>query len=264
MPVASFPLATIHKNVTCYDTPFDQPSYAPTMLVILRILLTSLPLIALPALAAVDGVDTGITSIGPAMFVFTIAAALVLTLIFRSTVGHLTHFLTGRIGRFRIQRALLARSKDVLHDFILPGAYGGLAKIDHAIMTAGGILCIRTVHYSGIVFGGEDEAQWTNVDGVSRRRFLNPLIQNEGRRRAVQQVMPAVPVANLVIFSGRVEFTSEMPKNVIHVDQLESFVAKFVFGPSKIDDWVAVWLTLQAAILTDEADRKDFAAQISF
>lgn len=234
------------------------------MMLIFRTLLTSFPLIALPALAAVDDVDTGITSVGPAMFVFTIAAALLLTLIFRSTASHFSSFVTKKIGRFRIQRALRSRSNDVLHDFLLPGAYGGIAKIDHAIMTAGGILCIRTVHYNGMVSGGEDEAQWTNVDGVSRRRFLNPLIQNEGRRRALQQVMPEVPVANLVIFSGKVEFTSEMPKNVIHVDALESFISKFIFGPSKIDDWHAVWLSLQAAILKDDADYKDFAAQIGF
>ena len=234
------------------------------MILIFRTLLSSIPLIALPALAAVDSVETGITSVGPAMFVFTIAAALLLTLIFRSTTSHLTRFLTARIGRFRIRRSLLGRSKDVLHDFIIPGAYGGLAKIDHAIMTAGGILCIRTLHYNGIVFGGEDEAQWTNVDGVSRRRLLNPLIQNEGRTRAIQQVVPDVPVANLVIFTGSVEFTSEMPKNVIRVNELESFIAKFVFGPSKVEDWDAVWLTLNAAVLSDEAARKDFAAQISF
>lgn len=234
------------------------------MLLVLRTLLSSLPLIALPALAAVDSVGPGITSVGPAMFVFTIAAALILTLIFRSTASHFMRFVTAKLGRYRIRQALLARSKDVMHDFLLPGAYGGLAKIDHAIMTAGGILCIRTVPYNGIVSGGEDEAQWTNVDGVTRKRFLNPLIQNEGRRRAIQQIMPDVPVANLVIFSGKVTFTSEMPKNVIHVDALESFVSKFVFGPSKIDDWDAVWLTLQAATLKDEADYKDFAAQISF
>ncbi len=234
------------------------------MILIVRTLLSSLPLIALPALVAADSADIGITSVGPAMFVFTIAAALLLTLIFRSTTSHFTRFLTARTGRFRIKRALLARSKDVLHDFIIPGAYGGLAKIDHAIMTAGGILCIRTVHYRGIVFGGEDEPQWTNIDGVSRRRLLNPIIQNEGRTRAVQQVLSNVPVANLVIFTGAVEFTSEMPKNVIRVDELESFVAKFVFGPSKIEDWDAVWLTLNAAVLGDEATRKDYAAQISF
>jgi hypothetical protein len=174
------------------------------------------------------------------------------------------NWVTGRIGLFRIRRALSQRSPDVLHDFIIPGAYGGLAKIDHAILTAGGILCIQTKHFSGIVFGGEDEPQWTNVDGVHRRRFLNPLIQNEGRARALRKVVPDVPVDNLVIFTGSVEFTSPPAKNVIHVSQLESYVAKHVFGPSKIKDWHAVWLTVQSAVLRDAAARKDFAAQISF
>lgn len=231
---------------------------------ILRLILSSLPLISLPALAAVEGMETGITSIGPAMFLFTIAAALLLTLVFRSSASHLARFVTARVGHLRIQRALLARSKDVLHDFIIPGAYGGLARIDYAIMTAGGILCIRTVHCNGIVFGGEDEPQWTNVDGVKRRRFLNPLIQNEGRRRALHKVVPDVPVANLVIFTGSVDFTTPPSTNVIRIDELESFVAKFVFGPSKVEDWDAVWLTLRSAILDDEAARKDFSAQIGF
>ena len=227
-------------------------------------MVTSTPLVAVPALAADGGMQTGITSIGPAMFLFTIAGALLLTLVFRSLANHVALYVTRAIGQFRIRSALAKRSKDVLHDFILPGAYGGLAKIDHAILTAGGILCIQTKHLNGIVFGGEDEAQWTNVDGVHRRRFLNPLIQNEGRTRAIQRVVPDVPVENLVIFTGSVEFTSAPPKNVIHVRDLESYIAKHVFGPSKIEDWDAVWLTINSAVLRDEDTRKDFSAQISF
>jgi hypothetical protein len=229
-----------------------------------RRIVTSMPLIAVPAYAADGGVETGITSVGPALFFFTIAGALLLTLVFRSVANHLVNWVTGRIGQLRIRRALSQRSPDVLHDFIIPGAYGGLARIDHAILTAGGILCIQTKHFSGIVFGGENEPQWTNVDGVHRRRFLNPLIQNEGRARALRKVVPDVPVDNLVIFTGSVEFTSPPAKNVIHVSQLESYVAKHVFGPSKIKDWQAVWLTVQSAILRDAATRKDFTAQISF
>jgi len=234
------------------------------MLKTVRTILSGTPLIALPALAAEGEFQTGITSVGPAKFLFTLAAALLLTLIFRSTANHLARFVTAKIGQWRIRTALTKRSPDVLHDFILPGAYGGLAKLDHAILTAGGILCIQTKHYNGVVFGGEDEAQWTNVDGVKRRRFLNPLIQNEGRTRALQKVVPDVPVANLVIFTGSVEFTTPPPKNVIHVDQLESYVAKFVFGPSKIDDWHAVWLTVQSAAMTDADTRKDFQSQLGF
>jgi hypothetical protein len=234
------------------------------MLRVFRSLLSGVPLIALPAVAAETAAATGITSVGPAVFMFTIGGALFLTLIFRRAATHAAHFVVSRLGELRIRRALKARSKDVLHDFMLPGAYGGIAKIDHAIMTAGGILCIQTKHYNGIVFGEPDEPQWTNVDGVMRRRFLNPLIQNEGRTRALQKVVPEVPVANLVIFTGSVEFTSAPPKNVIRVSQLESFIAKFVFGPSKVEDWDAAWMTVKSAALTDEATRKDHASQLGF
>ncbi len=206
---------------------------------------------------------TGITNIGPAAIFFTIAGALLLTLIFRSTASHIVGLVTSWIGTLRIRRALHRRSPDVLHDFIIPGAYGGLTKIDHAILTAGGILCIQTKHYNGIVFGGEDEAQWTNVDGTIRRRFLNPMIQNEGRTRALQKVVPDVPVANLIVFTGNVEFPTPPPKNVIGVSQVDGYIAKFIFGPSKIKDWHAVWLTVNSAALTDEASRKDLQAQIA-
>jgi len=232
------------------------------MIVLVRLIATSLPLIALPALGAEPAAATGITNVGPAAFIFTIAGALLLTLVFRSTASHVMRIVTGRIGALRIRRALEARGPDVLHDFILPGAYGGLTKIDHAILTAGGILCIQTKHYNGIILGAAEVPQWTNVDGSLRRRFLNPLIQNEGRTRALQNVVPDVPVANVIVFTGKVDFPTLPPKNVIRIGALDSFIAKFVFGPSKVKDWDAAWLTVKSAALTDEATRKDLQAQI--
>ncbi len=230
---------------------------------LIRFVAACLPLIALPALAAESTVATGITNVGPAAFIFTIAGALLLTLVFRSTANHVVAYCTRWLGTLRIRRALRKRSPNVLHDCILPGAYGGLTRIDHAILTAGGILCIQTKHYNGIVFGDADEAQWNNVDGTARRRFLNPLIQNEGRTRAVQKILPDVPVANLVVFTGKVEFPTPPPANVIRIGQLDSYIAKFIFGPSRIKDWDAVWLSLQSAVLKDEASRKDLQAQIA-
>ena len=76
------------------------------MFMLIRILATSLPLITLPALAADEPVATGITSVGPAAFLFTIAGALLLTLVFRSAASHVMRIVTGHIGAFRIRRAL--------------------------------------------------------------------------------------------------------------------------------------------------------------
>jgi hypothetical protein len=39
---------------------------------------------------------------------------------------------------------------------------------------------------------------------------------------------------------------------------------KFAFGPCKVDDWDAAWMTIKAAALVDEETRKDFDAQLSF
>jgi hypothetical protein len=161
-------------------------------------------------------------------------------------------------------RILHRRSTDVLDDFIVPGAYGGLTRVDYAILTSGGILCIQTKHYNGVVFGEAKEPQWTNVDGIHRRKFLNPLIQNEGRAKALQKIVPDVPVASLVVFTGAVQFTSLPEKNVIHVRDLDKTISGFVFGSCKIDDWDAVWMSVKAAALTDDESRKDFNAQLSF
>jgi hypothetical protein len=207
---------------------------------------------------------TALTNVGPAMFVIAIACALLLTLFFRASATRVASLVTAEIGKRRIRRGLMQESRDVLEDFILPGAYGGLTKIDHAILTSGGIICIQTKHYNGIVFGGPEEPQWTNVGGVQRRKFLNPMIQNAGRTKALQKVVPKVPVANLIVFTGSVQFTSPLEKNVIHVRDLNSYIAKFVFGPCKIKDWDAVWMTVKAAALTDEETRKDLSAQLSF
>jgi hypothetical protein len=221
-------------------------------------------LMAPAAMAADAPPTTGIVSTGPAFVMFTIAGAMLLGLLFRQTAHRFTQLLVNRVGEYRIRRVLAKRSKDVLHDVIIPGAYGGLARIDHAVLTAGGILCIRTVHCHGVVFGDEDEPQWTHVDGITRRRFLNPLIQNEGRRRALANIVPDVPVANLVVFTGNVEFPNPLPGNVIPVDKIDSYIAKYVFGPSKIEDWDAVWFTVRSAVLDDEDTRRDYGAQLSF
>jgi len=209
-------------------------------------------------------VATGLANTGIGLFIIAIAAALLLTLMFRASATHIARMVAEKIGKRKIHRILNARSPDLLEDFILPGAYGGLTHIDHAILTSGGILCIQTKHYNGIVFGGADEPQWTNVDGIRRRKFLNPLIQNEGRKKALKKIVPNVPVANLVVFTGSIQFTSPLEDNVIHVRDLDSYIAKFVFGPCKINDWDAVWLTVNSTALMDEESRKDFRAQLSF
>ena len=214
--------------------------------------------------APMSDLATGLSNFGPATLIITAAGILLLSLLLRGSATRLSRFLSRQSGQYRIRRVLRRRSHDILEDFILPGAYGGLTRIDFAVLTSGGILCIQTKHYSGTVVGGDDEPQWQNIDGTRRQKFLNPLIQNAGRTKALQNTVPNVPVANLVVFTGTVQLTATKSRNVVHVRDLDSYIAKFVFGPCRIKDWDAVWLSVKAATLTDEVSRKDFRAQLSF
>ncbi|MEX2497066.1 MAG: nuclease-related domain-containing protein [Woeseia sp.] len=207
---------------------------------------------------------TGLANFDVAAAIIAIACILILALLLRASAARITRYIGERKGRRRLLKILGRRSRDILEDVIIPGAYGGLTRIDYAVLTSGGILCIRAKHCNGTVFGDDDDPQWKNVDGAHQQKFLNPAIQNAGRARALENVVPDVPVASLVVFTGSVQLATPKSRNVMHVRDLDSYIAKFVFGPCKIKDWDAVWLTVGSAVLTDEGSRKDFHAQLSF
>jgi hypothetical protein len=240
--------------------------FCVNMVVVKALLLTAAPAGASDVMAAAPGgvEAAGLSNFGVSATIITIACILLLVLLFRGSASKVSRFVSEQRGKRRIKRILRRRSRDVLEDVILPGAYGGLTRIDYAILTSGGILCIRAKHCNGTVFGSDDDPQWKNVDGFSQHKFLNPAIQNAGRTRALQNIVPDVPVANLVVFTGSAQLAAPRVRNVIHVRDLDSYIAKFVFGPCKIKDWDAVWLSVRSALLTDEDSRRDFRAQLSF
>ena len=187
-----------------------------------------------------------------------------LALLIRNRAAALTHTVNRWLGGRRVQSAISRGGFERLDNFILPGLCDGLSRVDHAVLTSGAIICIRAKCCSGMVFGSERDPQWTNVDGVQRLKFLNPLIQNAGRVRSVQAVAGDMPVVNLVVFSGDVQVPAAPAENVIHVSTLQAWLERFQQESTCAADPEAAWLSLRAAARTDAASRKDFEAQLSF
>ncbi len=201
-------------------------------------------------------------SVAPSLFV--LAGVLIAALLLRPLIRRGLHIAGRHLGRLRTRRLLERLGPDVLHDFIVPAANGGLAKIDHAARIGEGITCVQVRHHSGLIFGNEQDAQWSIVDGVKRRRFLNPLVHADGCRRAIEKIVPGVPVRCVVVFTGRPEFASARPQGILRSRELGDYLSTVEFPPGDVDDWDAVWLTVRAAARTDEATRRDYAAQLGF
>lgn len=220
-------------------------------------LLPSLPLIATPALAA--GTDDGLTSIGPATFLFAVATAIILTLLMRNSVAVIAEK-TGRwLACQRVRRSL--RDTDVIESGILPGAYGGLVRVDFALRLAASIACLRVVRVDGAIHGDANSAQWTSNGHSGRRLFLNPIIQNEGRARAIRKIVGSVPVHSIVVIIGP---ASAFPAHEAVTDLANLPMKLRSIGGVPQPELEEAWMELKAAILSDPETRRDFDAQIGF
>ncbi len=229
-----------------------------------QLAILSSTVVAAAAAADEPAVRTGVANSPIATSLLAIAVTLIVALVFRSALLKPFRSLSNNLAGQRLRVKLRRHSDRVLRDFLLPGAYGGLTRIDYAVMLPEGLVCIQTKYCDGAIVGAADEPQWSYTLGKDRRNFLNPLIQNQGRTKAVQNVVPRVPVASVVIFCGDVELVSQPATNVLRACQLDQYLAGLSFGKALPEDRDAAWDALTAAALTDKDSRKDFDAQLSF
>ena len=73
---------------------------------------------------------------------------------------------------------------------------------------------------AGWIFGSEREREWTQVfPGGQRYKFQNPLRQNYGHVRAMEETLagialPREVVRSVIVFVGKAKLKREMPENV--------------------------------------------------
>ncbi len=142
--------------------------------------------------------------------------------------------LLGWAGEARVGARLKRLLPEVRDDLILPDGRGGLTQIDHLALTPAGLLVVETKTYSGLILGQAHEPTWTQVIGRRRHRFQNPLRQNFAHVRAIEALLPDIPVEGRVVFAGQARFANGMPEGVCHAadlaDELRSLAGVRVIG----------------------------------
>jgi len=199
-----------------------------------------------------------------AVLVLGLAAGLLAILLLKPALLSLGKILRSHGARRRLMRAIEASGGRCLSGFVLPGLCSGLTQIDHAVVTAGGVVCIMHRSYRGTIFGDVDASQWTSIDGLERRQFMNPIVQNRARAAALEKALPGVPVQSLVVFDDGAEFASSRPTEVVDVRSLAETLERIDFDARAVEDQDSLWLNLRSVALTDESSRKDLGAQVSF
>ncbi len=132
-----------------------------------------------------------------------------------------------------ILRDYCRRTGGQLLDNVTLNFAGGTTQIDHILLTTTGVLVIETKNYSGWIFAGTEDAEWTQVAGKTKYTFQNPLRQNYKHWLAVQKLLTFFPqefIQDIVVFAGTAEFKTEIPEGVLFLEELEAFLERVNFG----------------------------------
>ncbi len=96
----------------------------------------------------------------------------------------------------------------------------GTSEIDHLIISPFGLFVVELKRRSGWIFGNEKDKFWTAVHFSDRFRFQNPLHQNYGHLKALEEVLGIGldKMFAIVVFRGSFEFKTPVPNNVLFDD----------------------------------------------
>lgn len=113
----------------------------------------------------------------------------------------------------------------LLNDVMLPTSYG-TTQIDHIIISVYGIFIIETKTYGGTVTGGEYSEKWTEYRGGQKFSFQNPLRQNYGHVKTLEQLLdyPNDVFFPIVAFSGECKLKVQAAQPVIYMRQLKETI----------------------------------------
>jgi len=147
-------------------------------------------------------------------------------ILFTAVFGFLLFWAWSWYRRYRARKALLAAvtksAADHLTDSLVPDGMGGSFHVDFLLLTLRGVVVIDLRNVKGNIFGGDQMAEWTVMDGARRFTFTNPQGALYDRIAAVKAIAGDVPVEGRIVFTRRGRFPKGLPKWTLMLDALRA------------------------------------------
>ena len=128
----------------------------------------------------------------------------------------------GYRARRALHAAVTAGAAAHLSNSLVPDGMGGSFHIDFLLLTLRGVVVIDLRDVKGNIFGGDQMAEWTVMDGARRFTFTNPQSALYDRIAAVKAIAGEVPVEGRIVFTRRGRFPKGLPKWTLMLDALRA------------------------------------------
>jgi len=152
-------------------------------------------------------------------------------------------------GAKAIAKTLKSSVTDVVSSVSLFDAAEGEFHYDHICLTPSGIVVVDIKDFRGLLFGGTNTDQWTQVIGSRSYKFENPLYHNREKIQTIKTLIDEeIPVYGCVIFTNAGSFPKDQPEGVFIHDKFEQefeYAQNDKSVPPKYDE---VWLKIKSEV----------------
>jgi len=120
----------------------------------------------------------------------------------------------------QIARIVRKSSVEIHSPVVMPGVDGLQYTADYLVMTSCGIWLLDVLDFEGMIFGGAQTDEWTQVIGRKSFRFANPLYALRDKRLALQAMTDLGEIKAAVIFSRAGSFPKDRPEGIVQQQDL--------------------------------------------
>lgn len=136
--------------------------------------------------------------------------------------------IVGRRGEAKVAQVLRRHGLPYLQDLRVLGANGTTYQIDLVTRIGKWFYVIEVKNYAGLIEGWADERFWTQqINRRSKHTFYNPLWQNYGHVKALEECLPGLRLQGVVVFTGSANFAVGFPSGVMNLRKFERLTAKY-------------------------------------
>ena len=170
----------------------------------------------------------------------------------------------GFMGEFWVKQELKKLPKDkyiILNDIMIKSSKG-THQIDHIIISKYGIFVVEMKNYYGLITGEEHQNKWTQHLGKNKYSFNNPIHQNYGHIKALQELLylSENKFVSIICISNQAKLKVKA-KNVIQLDFVNNLIKSYS-NEIIAEDLIKIKNKIEQNNITDKEIRKNHIKNI--
>ncbi len=138
----------------------------------------------------------------------------------------------GKVGEYTVNQYLEKLPKSdytILNNTMITDKDGKTHQIDHIILSKYGVFVIETKNFQGLIKGDAYQKQWTQLLGKTKNSFYNPIHQNYGHVKVLENLLgiPENSFVSIVCFSNGAKLEISNNDKVVNLNNLNKTILRY-------------------------------------